>query len=687
MSRSRELLLWYHTAKHVSWSQCCCRLRRIVIQRIRRLAGSRAPLPDVQVAFDPGALAVSGKTLNDDADWSAVAQASVRCVDALNENRLVLLDRPVEFADEPNWHATQLSQLERYHLHYFEFVPDLVIAARIRRVGTSLETFRRLVDSWICANERLCGDGWHPYTISLRINNWLLAAAAFEDSLRTNEPFFVRFRSSLYGQCRFLAANLEHDVRGNHLLKNLRALIAAGLCFAGQESAAWLSTALNILRVEVDEQVHPDGGHFERSPGYHCAVLQDLLEIAVWLERFDGRRIEWLDANIRRMGDFLYRMVSADGRIPLLKDTAWNAVPQPSDVLACVALHLNQPGFKISDRFGRLTMLLFDADACRRFQDFRTHGPEKATELLRDSGYAIITRPASQSRLVMDVGRPCPDYLPAHAHADLLSFELELAGQPIVVDSGVYEYQAGRWRDYFRSTRAHNTVEVNGLNQSEVWGSFRVGRRGRVKRRYWKHWDGHALIQAEHDGYRQIGVPVDHRRTAVWHEDRFLLIIDELFGQGTFAAASYLHFHPDSRLQRCDDSRCTIGTAPADQVHVAAFGHDSIDVIRGQQKPELQGWYSERFGELQPNPVLALRLRGPGTQRMGYVISSGVIASACIASQTPDTASVVVTLGDEEFVLQLKRELEPVYGRTDTEDSVLQPLLHTGNRGPLRACA
>jgi hypothetical protein len=90
---------------------------------------------------------------------------------------------------------------------------------------------------------------------------------------------------------------------------------------------------------------------------------------------------------------------------------------------------------------------------------------------------ATIPRPTT----ILDVGKPCPDHLPAHAHADLLSYELMVAGCRIVVDSGVYEYTAGPWRDYFRSTRAHNTVEVGGTDQSEGGTASRRGERAQMR--------------------------------------------------------------------------------------------------------------------------------------------------------------------------------------------------------------
>src|SRR5262249_13366878 len=105
--------------------------------------------------------------------------------------------------------------------------------------------------------------------------------------------------------------------------------------------------------------------------------------------------------------------------------------------------------------------------------------PQSQLSAFPDTGYFVIRK--EQTALLYDVGLVCPDDLPAHAHADIFTYELSIEGRRWIVDSGVREYQAGAWRDYARSTRAHNTVVVNGQNQVDVWSSFRVGRRVRPR--------------------------------------------------------------------------------------------------------------------------------------------------------------------------------------------------------------
>jgi hypothetical protein len=175
----------------------------------------------------------------------------------------------------------------------------------------------------------------------------------------------------------------------------------------------------------------------------------------------------------------------------------------------------------------------------------------------------------------------------------MFSFELTIGGVPIIVDSGVFEYAEGEWRTWFRSTAAHNTVEVDGRDQSEMWGSFRVGRRAHPRNVTWTANAQFTAISGEHDGY----APVIHRRTiAFFPEERAWLVVDRVDGPPGHVARSLVHFHPDA--------------APPS---IAPFGASAV--------AEEEGWYSERFGEKSRNRVLVLMAETPA--RFGYAVSAG----------------------------------------------------------------
>src|SRR5690606_17828680 len=137
---------------------------------------------------------------------------------------------------------------------------------------------------------------------------------------------------------------------------------------------------------------------------------------------------------------------------------------------------------------------------------------------LSASGYVRVT----QGNLVaiLDLAALGPDYIPGHAHADTLSFERSLGTERIIVNSGTSTYEPGLLRESQRATSAHSTVEIAGESSSDVWGSFRVGRRARVHGVRIDQTGQSYVITGSHDGYSRLpGRPI-HTRTWIFSNDR-----------------------------------------------------------------------------------------------------------------------------------------------------------------------
>ena len=321
---------------------------------------------------------------------------------------------------------------------------------------------------------------------------------------------------SIADQAGYLFDDLEMDVRGNHLIKNLKAMIFVSVAFRFAKSEQFLKQALTLLKIETAEQILPDGGHFERNPGYHLTVLKDYLDIGLLLQRNGNRQYDWLDGAISRMASWAIKIQTPDGKLPTLKDTTWSPrEPSVEEILCVSATYLNEPTLKKSLDSAIYPILLFGVDEENPFGESPVMQLAVNSIAFEDSGFFVFKGGNGQDFLVVDVGKPCPDYLPAHAHADMFSFELYIGGERVFVDSGVYEYAAGKWRDYFRSTRAHNSVEVNGKDQSEVWASFRVARRSVPIGTKWHFDERVQWIQSQHDGYTRLPVKIIHRRSVI----------------------------------------------------------------------------------------------------------------------------------------------------------------------------
>jgi uncharacterized heparinase superfamily protein len=230
--------------------------------------------------------------------------------------------RPLD-ATAIDWQAAAETKLWRYNLHYFDYLhwPVYPVATKAQ-----------LIDSWIAANPPTAGDGWEPYPLSLRVVNWIKAWLGTELA-RPPQPWL----DSLATQLAWLERRLEYHLLANHLLKNGKALLFGGVFFTGPEAERWRARGLEILLREADEQILADGGHYERSPMYHCIVLEDYLDVLNLLQAVPGlvpaEAENRLRAAASRALRFLSDITAGDGRIPLFNDAAFGIAPEPGVLL------------------------------------------------------------------------------------------------------------------------------------------------------------------------------------------------------------------------------------------------------------------------------------------------------------------------------------------------------------------
>jgi uncharacterized heparinase superfamily protein len=354
------------------------------------------------------------------------------------------------------------------------------------------------------------------------------------------------------------------------VVKNLKALVGLAV-FLGD--ARLEARALRSLTKQLTVQVLPDGGHFELSPSYHCQVLADLIDMRDLLSAAKRDVPPVLASSIERMRAWLGTMLLPDGEVPLFND---------SESVGLELLTLLQPAPAPPDR---LTFL----DA---------------------SGYVVL-RPGPRLHLLMDVGPPCPKQLPAHAHADCLSLVLSVDGEQVLVDSGTSTYEDGPTRSYERSTAAHNTVTIDGENQTEVWGAFRAGRRAHPQVHRARDEGDALVISASHDGYRHLpGRPV-HRRT-VRAGERTVDIVDEILGAGTRDVVVHSHLAPGVACQLGSDGR--LSAVPL-LIQTTVEGRSVASTER--MRP---GSCAGQFGSPRPVSVFEVKATGPLPIRLSTTI-------------------------------------------------------------------
>jgi uncharacterized heparinase superfamily protein len=477
------------TARRALWSRSGGRIDRRYHERARRLPRARLD--------HPGLLRVAALRKAARSDERALAAA-----EAIVAGRFTFQGVEKVLGRQVDWYRADLdvgTRLWKTHLHEFSFALDLARAEHQNGDGRYRARLLELVASWSAASPigrpGFALDAWNARAVATRSTNWAVAAALL--GCTPDDRDGAVFAHSLGVHGLFLCDNLEWDLRANHLMRD-----AAGLVFAQEVSGA-APDALDLLKRQIDEQVLADGCHFERTPLYHVVVLGDLVEVRALL---GDDAPEWLEDAIARMTGVLEALLAPGGRLPLFGDS-WHGEIDPVALIAAAGS-------------GRV--------------------PDPAA-MAEHGGLAVLR--AGDLHLVLRTGAHGPDYQLGHAHADGLSFELCRGPQPIVTDTGTRCYDPGPVRDHLRSTAAHNTVQIDGEEQLETWGSFRVGRRGRGRasaRGEAGEWRWQAGI---HDGYAWLpGRPLHHRLVAICGEA--LLALDVVTGSGRHRVRSALHLHP-----------------------------------------------------------------------------------------------------------------------------------------------
>jgi uncharacterized heparinase superfamily protein len=404
-------------------------------------------------------------------------------------------------ADWPSadWEMAGAPLLWRFHLYYWDWAWAL---ADGKHCPQARALFAAMWQSWHLAVVRGRGPAWHPYPAALRA--W--SFCGIYRALAEGTPIEAGFRGELAAHAGFLRRNLETDVGGNHLIKNLKALAGLAVFFADD---ALLARVLSRLRRQLGTQVLPDGGHYERAPAYHSQVLGDLIDIARLLRAAGRDEPTWLHDAIAAMRRWLGAVLTPAGGVPLLND----GFPVDHELLTQLA-PIPPPG-----------------------------GP---LQVLPDTGLARAT--AGGWQVLVDIGPPCPRELPAHAHADTLSCLVHVDSEPLLIDTGTSTYAAGAARDRERSTAAHNTLEVDRRDSTEVWGAFRAGRRARVLGVSARADAGTVTVDAVHDGYRGLrGRPLHHRRWTLCA--RGLRVDDTVTGKGRHRVVVRWHLVPGAQLR------------------------------------------------------------------------------------------------------------------------------------------
>jgi hypothetical protein len=331
------------------------------------------------------------------------------------------------------------------------------------------------------------------------------------------------------------------------------------------------------------------------------------------------------------MIEFMVHSAWPNGSHPMIGDADGGrllplGVLDPNDhrsVLSTAAVYFGREDFR--DRAGRVseeTLWLLGPGAAVQFRELTPKPPAETSRIFPQSGFVVMRNDwqSDSNMLIFDAGPQGMDSC-GHGHADALSVACSAQGTDWLVDPGTFVYTASKeWRDYFRSTQAHNTLVIDGQGQAQPGGPFKWLNLCPARLENWVTLRNLDYACGMHEGYRRLTDPVVHRRRVVFVKPDRWFLLDDLNGSRTHSLEFFFHFHPDAQL--CVEDHACWATQSDCCFLIMGDSRVSLKAGHGKQGP-VQGWYSRDYGHREPAPVLAGKTLCSGPVRFPWILWPG----------------------------------------------------------------
>jgi hypothetical protein len=517
------------------------------------------------------------------------------------------------------------------HLH-------LVTLAQAYALSGNRKYFQTLaehLESWFIACPYRMGANWaSALEAGIRLINWSIAwqligganSRIFQDSHYLD--LRARWLRSVYEHAEFIRGWFSlHSSANNHLIGEAAGLFIAGLTWPHwHRSRAWVGLGKQILEREALAQNAPDGVNREQAVSYQQFVL-DFLLICLLAGKANG---EWFsadyEARLEAMLDYLASIMDAGGNVPQFGDADDGYLTKLSveehsayrSLLATGAVLFHRGDFKL--KAGALddkTRWLAGPKAEAQYLELdaeKTRLPLRQT--FPEGGYYVLGcefDTPNEIRLVADAGPLGYRSIAAHGHADALSFTLSAGGREFLIDPGTYAYHTqGAWRSYFRGTSAHNTVRVDGEDQSVQGGNFMWLKKANAGCSLWLSSAQKDSFEGWHDGYTRLVDPVRHRRLIELDKvARRVLVEDTLDMAEEHEVELFFHCHEECQLEALEDGFILRRGEHCVRLKLPQVENAKLEVFRGSLAP-MAGWVSRSFDSRMPASTIAWHARIAG---------------------------------------------------------------------------
>lgn len=572
---------------------------------------------------------------------------------------LISTSTPHQFQGEVDWFANPTYNQYREWTWQLSRHPEwAILAERYRETGDEryAECFVRLFQSWVrqaVVPENAPGEAtlcWRTIEAGIRMGgSWQWALHSFYRSPHFTDDVLTDWYKSVW----------EHGWRlrnfhrtGNWLIMEMNGLAQIGILYPQfRDAPAWKEYAFDRLVRELDAQVYPDGFQVELSTGYHQVVIQNYQWLMDVCNAYEEPVPEAFYRGLERMHEANIRMMMPDGRLPDVNDGGWHDVARLME--RAVAAYPEREEFRWAYSRGR-----------------EGHPPEETSVAFPYAGYYVMrTGWEPDAVWVLFDGGP---FGYGHQHEDKLNVLLHGYGRLLLTEGGNYAYDDSEMRRYVLSTRAHNTIRVDGKDQNRRVNYRRedLDPTALAGGRFLTT-DNYDLAEAEYDeGYGpEASLRVTHRRRLILVKrganglGPFLLVIDRLHPKDTEPHTYQVLWHMDGETASQEgliagtrDAGCanlSIVPAPLDGLRVA--------IVSGQEAEggsEWQGWKAvkdHQQGQYEPTPTAVYELEAVGPVRLVTLLYPTRAGEECPveaaqASSDPSATDISLSLKDGRVV-------------------------------------
>lgn len=517
-----------------------------------------------------------------------------------------------------------------WELNRHQFFIELAKAYFVTGDEKYTSSIEEFIDGWIISNPFKLTVNWTSALESaVRIFSWIWTFHFTNKSKIWNSELKKKFLHSLILEAAFIQEKLSYYFSPyNHLIGELAALTFLGTAFPfSRELTAWRDKYWSELESQVELQFHEDGFTVEQASYYHHFTLGFFLMTAILRKQNKLPVSSHVWARLEKALEFSMHLTRPDGHTPMIgdidsarsiyfyqPDDMWNLRP----FLGLGAVLFNRADMKyVAGGSFEEILWIFGQDGLKTFQQMSSREPEELSSSFEKSGYFIMRDgwKRDSNLCCFDCGEIAhgvhADETPsaAHGHADILSFELCVEGEPVVIDPGFHTYfgQAD-WHRYFRSSMGHNVIEVNEKGQATPGDPITWSKVSRPKFIHWFSSPDIDLVCGEIDRFSGFEDRVFMRRLILFSNPNYFLIMDQIFGEEVndkvFDIDSYLHF---SR----GDIRIDASTILRDRKRLAILAlprETNVRIESGGEKP-YQGWVAPGYGQCLAATVMRISMK------------------------------------------------------------------------------